>query len=260
MAPPLIDLLRYHHAIYRHRSPVDSDVVASAVLVKYGHFHFSVTAKHVFEEFAPEELAIFLEDPGEGVPYYRLRSVFPVDTPFDFAITSLPQDVVEPLRKEYLFYDLSPATHCPASELVGIGHIVGYPCSKQKILTWRQGKGVRQKSFPYVVEAPFMSGTNFLPQFQRDRYCVNSWHSKDARYFNVINGRTCEPPKAVGMSGGGVWQIQGMNIGTQTFESARLCGITMERHPRNKPIALVGTRIEVVVSFIRRFLLEVFTC
>ena len=208
----------------------------SSVLLASAKKHYLITARHVGIESGRTKL--FGDSAGNPFGEFFIL-------PEEIDVTIV--EVVIPTFFENLGYDFLPI------ELWGINHVLrhreaeahylvaGYPYTK----TPREVIGRKASPVPfgfwtrsYGEEEMHILGCNALTHLAL-RYIPG-------RLFDERNQVHRQAPQLEGMSGCGIWDTSGQN--------PVLMGILTRKEPPEKPISLIGTRIDAVSEVIRETL------
>ena len=185
--------------------------IGSCVLIKVKNTNYLITAAHVLDE---NEITTLYVGGGDGTDLVKiegegLETNAPMgnrkDDKFDFAIFPLTEEIVKKLGT-VTFIDESSFLSEYLDNTRGLYLIIGYPNSKNKKNNIKDNK-VLPKYFPYAANLNTSDETfKIIGADKRYHYLLNySKTSKDE------NNQEVNSIKPTGMSGGGLFFIEGMH-------------------------------------------------
>lgn len=222
-------------------------LVGTGVPVRIGDLAFIVTAAHVAEEFDDRQLISvgsdrLLEVTGKRIGFKYLRGDG-VDT--DLAVVVLGRREAADMMKRFSFSTPLDVTDvAPPGSSYALYSLVGYPFSRNK---------PKPKSFKRLTARPTYVATSRRAELpgsgvdgKHEQVHFALWADADA--ILDAEAQPITPPKAQGMSGGGVWRID-VHEKTGQLGLPRLVGIGIE-HARRDSI-FIATRVQYILPLLR---------
>lgn len=201
-------------------------LIGSGVPLRLGQAAFLVTASHVLRAFEDRYVytlgaddAVSLE--GERrVVTHRKRSTIDVD----LALIVLRPHEADQLQRRFSFtYQNDLASAFGAAAAMELHILLGYPCSKNKPTPQSRYETTANIAFYpsrtiASVETSVTTGKHELVHFAL---------AAPGDQTQSLSGGSARPPKAQGVSGGGVWKV-GFDPAAQKFFMPQLVGIGIE--------------------------------